>query len=1119
MRKSVFIFFISCLIILLGRNEAIGQNPIPPAADTGSTGPHTYAIIIGISTYKYIRPLSYADKDAELFRDFLKSPGGGSLKDDDIYCLLNEDAKAANFWVKGMSWLKSKNLKKGDRLFIYLAGHGDAIDQDEYFFLTYDCNPAGDKNNYIVTGNIQLYNLKSRIANFTSKGVDVFFIMDACRTNELPGGAEGQKTLNEAISEKKAGEVIMLATGAGEESLEDATIGTGHGLFTYYLVDGLAGLADSTGDHKITFYELQDYVDKHVPEVAMQRYKRKQDPFFCCTEDDSKIVATVDADYLKKWLQAKQLRANNGGVNSYFPGMKGLEFLSTKKSAKKYYSVDTALIETYNLFNKAVKESRLTGDSSAEYYYDEMAKKYPGNSYTIDAQQTLSVEFINFAQSKINLYLECKDAASIQKIRAQIDESGASDEITTSLDRMEKVAREESYEVGVMLEKAINFITPDDPDFAKSLQGRMYFFKASGYFGKERRFMDINKAFQYAFSAYAADKKAAYILNILSSLYLDNNKMDSAVFFARKAIAAAPQWRYPYVNLAYAFKSMNKVDSALKYYHLAIKVDPKNADAYVDMGHYYYYLLKADSAIANYRKALAIEPNNVYANNNIGWLYHDKKKPDSAIYFFKQSIAADPKFINAYNGLAKTFFELKEYDSARIYYGNAFANYKDKSIVNIYIGNFFMDLKQYDSAIVYYHLSSNYDPNYEEPYNDIGRAFFAMKKMDSAKANYLKALQVNPFSAYALINIGLVFREQKQKDSTYAYFHRAVKLEPTNPGILNNLGVIYAQDNLKDSAKFYFERALEIKPDYTTAYNNLVKIFNDLKEYDSLTNFIKTSGQYDPNSIQFMDNLGQIFMGQKRYDSARYYYRKAIQIDPSNSLLYNNLSLVFMDMKQFDSAKVYLRKAEHLDPDNDIVASNLAKVFRQLKELDSAGFYFKKQLFEKVDVNAQAYETVGLFYLETREYDSAIVYFKKAIQLDPTYIPGYNNIGASYMNLEETDSAFVYYRQAVNLDSTYPNAELNLGLLYHSLQKYDSAIVYLQKAIQLNPSNSKTYYRLACSYSLNNQPDQAVNYLKQAFEKGYKNYDVLENDPDLSGLKDNKDFQALIEKYLKKKDR
>jgi len=44
--------------------------------------------------------------------------------------------------------------------------------------------------------------------------------------------------------------------------------------------------------------------------------------------------------------------------------------------------------------------------------------------------------------------------------------------------------------------------------------------------------------------------------------------------------------------------------------------------------------------------------------------------------------------------------------------------------------------------------------------------------------------------------------------------------------------------------------------------------------------------------------------------------------------------------------------------------------------------------------------------------------------------------------------------------------------------------------------------------------------LKQSYENGYKNYDALISDPDLDGLKDNKEFQALINKYIpNKKDR
>ena len=1095
---------LSCLLFTVSFQPIYGQAP-PKPRDSTITGPQTFAMIIGISNYKFVKPLTYADKDAEMFRDFLKSPAGGKLGADNIYCLLNEQGTSANFYTKGFAWLKAKSLQKGDRLFIYLAGHGDAIDEDQFFYLAYDCNPAGDKNNYLVGGAIQLFNLKAKIAKETQKGVEVYFIMDACRSNELPGGKEGQSFLNAAVSETRAGEIMMLATGAGQESLEDASIGSGHGLFTYYLVEGLTGAADSVGtvDNQVTLAEIQKYVDKNVPDVAQQRFKRKQDPFFCCHDDDSKIVSIVDTAYLRKWIEAKKLQGR-GTWSSVAP----------KGRAISFGPADTLLIEAYNLFNNAVKDSRLIGKLSAEYYYNLMETKFPGTSYTVDAQTTLAVEYINFAQSKINLYLDCKDASSIQRLRAQIDEEDKTDEITTSLNRMEKVAQQEFYEVGYMLEKAINYISADDPDFAKTLMGRMYFFKARGYFGRNRKTVDINSAFQYAWTAYAADKNAAYILNTLSSLHLDNNKIDSAIFYAKKAIIAAPRWRYPYVTLAFAYKTLSRPDSAIKYYGKSIEVSPDNADAYVDLGHYYYSLSKGDSAVTYYEKALVIEPNNPYASNNIGWVNYSKKNYEQAINYFKRSIAANPKFINAYNGLSKTFFETRQFDSARIYYSKAFANYQDKSIVNVYIGNFYKDLKEYDSAKVYYRMAAAIDPNYEEAYNNLGRASFALKQLDSANYYYRRALQANPYSAFALINIGMVFKELKMPDSAYSYFQQAVFLEPGNPSILNNLGVVYGEEKNYDSAKLYFRRALFIKPDYKPAFKNMLKIFRNSNQLDSITNFLKGVSLFDPNSTGFINDIGMAFFEQKRYDSARWYIRKAIQKEPQNPQFYSNLGLVFQGMRQYDSARVNMQKAFRLDPDNTLIWSNLSGVFRQLKQYDSAAFYFRMQLMRKGELNAQSYQDIGNFFTDMKVYDSAIVYYKKAIKINDKYAPAYFRTGNAYMSMEMNDSALLYLQKALQINPELQGGSLNLGLAYHALQRYDSAIVYLQNAIRLEPTKGKTYYTLACSYALSNKPEQAILYLRQAYERGYKNVETLVTDPDLAGLKNYKEFQAILDKYL-----
>lgn len=493
MIKAPLLALIACTLFM--RNSPAQIPPTP--RDTTITGPQSFALIMGVSKYKYVRPLSFADKDAELFRDHLLSPAGGALKKDNIFMLTNEQALASTFWIKGFQWLRAKQLRRGDRLYIFLAGHGDAIDEDQYFFLSQDCNPAGDKNNYLVGGAIQLFNLKKKIAAETSKGVEVVFVMDACRSNELPGGQEGLNFLNSAISEKKAGEIIMLATGAGQESVEDASVGSGHGLFTWYLVDAMSGMADSgpQSDGRITVREIKEYVSKNVPAVARQRFNREQVPYFCCDESGSTTVSRVDAGYLRLWME----RRNSRGGNAYH---------GTRSSHP--FPADTLLTETYNRFNKALRSGDLEGTSSAEEYYRRLATKFPGNPFTEDAASSLASQWIESARIRVNQYLACGYSGSAATIK-------------------------EHAAAAARMEKAIRLLQTMEPEYAASLRGQSYLLRSAGT-------ESIPDALQLAHQARATEPQAAFILNWLARLHIRAGSRDSALYYAEKAAAAAPKW-------------------------------------------------------------------------------------------------------------------------------------------------------------------------------------------------------------------------------------------------------------------------------------------------------------------------------------------------------------------------------------------------------------------------------------------------------------------------------------------------------------------------------------------------------------------------------------------------
>ena len=66
----------------------------------------------------------------------------------------------------------------------------------------------------------------------------------------------------------------LTASRDRERSFESADWGGGHGIFTYYVVKGLDGEADETGDGIVTADELADYTYRNVREAT----KGQQNP-------------------------------------------------------------------------------------------------------------------------------------------------------------------------------------------------------------------------------------------------------------------------------------------------------------------------------------------------------------------------------------------------------------------------------------------------------------------------------------------------------------------------------------------------------------------------------------------------------------------------------------------------------------------------------------------------------------------------------------------------------------------------------------------------------------------------------------------------------------------------
>jgi Caspase domain/Tetratricopeptide repeat len=267
--KKVHFLFVLLFVI-------IGQ------ATAQTRKPKTYALIIGVSKYKNtdISSLNYAHIDADAFYQFCLSPLGLAIPQSQVKLLTNEDATLVNIEDELFS-LKSLS-KKNDIVYIYFAGHG-AIESTKLklgYLLAHD-------SKYMQQS---IRAIPLRLVDETVEHISieneakVFLITDACHSGKLADPAfTNDSHLNAQLSRiQTMNEVRITSCKEFELSFEDKAWGNGRGVFSYFLLRGMAGEADGIGtpkkDGSVSIGEINNFLIKNVPTEVNSVKQSKQNP-------------------------------------------------------------------------------------------------------------------------------------------------------------------------------------------------------------------------------------------------------------------------------------------------------------------------------------------------------------------------------------------------------------------------------------------------------------------------------------------------------------------------------------------------------------------------------------------------------------------------------------------------------------------------------------------------------------------------------------------------------------------------------------------------------------------------------------------------------------------------
>lgn len=597
-----------------------------------------YAIIIGISDYKEVEDLKYADQDALGFASFLMSETGGTVDAANISILLNEEATAVNIG-NVLDYLAPK-IKEGDRLILFFAGHGDieAANQNNGLLLLH----KAPKSSYFSFGDeyLKVSDIRGINQFCVQNKAKAIIITDACRSGHLAGGSEGSANTSLALSEKWANEIKILSCQPNEISLEGSQWGGGHGVFTYYLVNGLYGLADQDGNEQVSLLELDSYLKTNVIREASPAL---QTPF---VQGDLRSTLSV--------INKEELVSIKEQLKEEIPLMAMVNTKGTLDQLKK--NPDTLVVLLYEKYHQAVdKEELILPEGSSAYdLYQEIENKVEDEHVINTLKRNLAASLQDKAMEVILpiLKLEKFDKKPIDEYRLASNELkkaiellGEGHYLTKALKIrslfLEAYALSEEYNklyADRVHRDSTNLILANEILYEAieidSTAAYPYFLLGWNYIYLK----EITKAIEI-FTQYTElipNNKRAY--NNLGYAYDEMNDTTNALLNYRKSIELDSSFSQPYGNIGFIYANAGNMKLAENYFRLSVEKDSMYVVGYYNLGLVYLIHRNLELAKTQMLKVVELNPNYFYAHFNLACIYSLESNTDDAITYLKEAL-------------------------------------------------------------------------------------------------------------------------------------------------------------------------------------------------------------------------------------------------------------------------------------------------------------------------------------------------------------------------------------------------------------------------------------------------------------------------------------------------
>lgn len=403
------------------------------------------------------------------------------------------------------------------------------------------------------------------------------------------------------------------------------------------------------------------------------------------------------------------------------------------------------------------------------------------------------------------------------------------------------------------------------------------------------------------------------------------------------------------------------------------------------------------------------------------------------------------------------------------------------------------------------------NPGNVEHYGERAYAYYKSKKYERAEADYRQILSLNEGDVDARAGIARVNLAQKRYSVTDTILSRLIALSPEYATAHYLLGKVRcAQQKYNDAIESMFNAL--VLDEANDSINYYFKEYAN-RNYPLAIADLQAKMLQNPDKFRWLYLCGELLQNSGKYQAAINEFTKSLELGDAgerNDALfkktdceieigkYNEAIADCDEMISTDSTQSYvwgyrgLAKQESGDYTGAVADYTRAISF----EPRESWFYYRRGWV--LD------EFLG-------KHNAGLSDYNQAIALADAYTYTYLNRGRLYASvLKDSIRAKQDFLRILSLEPDINRGGNCRQYALHALGRDKEAIEWMNKIVTQYPI-SGNYYDAACLYSLMGKSEESVSAMRLAFENGYRSFQHVAADDDLSFVRSLPEFKSLVE--------